>query len=170
MDDRDCMVETARYYTQFLAEESCGKCTPCREGLRHILAILTDICEGRGEQGDIELLERLSGTVLESSLCALGKSAPNPLLTTIQYFREEYEAHIKEKSCAAGVCPAITTFVVDQEACSGCGLCQKACPINVISGQGRAPRHIDAAACIACGSCRRVCKFAAVSAQRRGEA
>jgi len=108
MDDRDCMVEAARYYTRFLAEESCGKCTPCREGLRHLLAILTDICEGRGEEGDIELLERIGNTMTESALCALGKSAANPLLTTLQYFRAEYEAHIREKRCPAGVCPALT--------------------------------------------------------------
>ena len=170
MDDRDCMVETARYYTQFLAGESCGKCTPCREGLRHMLAILTDICAGRGREGDIELLERLSAMIMESSLCALGKSAPNPLLTTIKYFREEYETHIREKRCPAGVCTAITTFSVEEAACTGCGLCQKACPVAAINGEGRSPRRIDAEACIACGSCRRVCKFAAVSAQRRGKA
>jgi NADH-quinone oxidoreductase subunit F len=170
MDDRDCMVETARYYTQFLAGESCGKCTPCREGLRHMLAILNDICAGRGQEGDIELLTRLSGMVQESSLCALGKSAPNPLLTTIQYFRGEYEAHIREKRCPAGVCAALTAFAVEEQACKGCGLCQKACPVQAISGAGRQPRRIEAAACTACGNCRRLCKFAAISAQRRGEA
>ena len=170
MDAHDCMVETARYYTQFLAEESCGKCTPCREGLRYMLAILNDICEGHGKEGDIDLLLRISGTVQESSLCALGKSAPNPLLTTIKYFRDEYEAHIREKRCPAGVCAAITTFVVKDEVCTGCGLCQKACPTGAISGKDHSTRYIDAMACIACGSCRRVCKFAAVSSQRREKA
>ena len=165
MDDHDCMVETARYYIKFLAEESCGKCTPCREGLRQLLAILTDICRGRGQEGDIELMERISAMVKKSSLCALGKSAPNPLLTTIEYFREEYNSHIREKRCPAGVCTALTTFSILEKSCIGCGLCQKACPVQAISGQGRESRMIDQTICISCGSCRRVCKFAAIKTQ-----
>ena len=167
MDEFDCMVETARYYTQFLADESCGKCTPCREGLRHMKDLLEDICEGRGQEGDIELLLRIGATMAESSRCALGKSAPNPILTTIKYFREEYGAHIFEKRCPAGVCAALTVFAIKEIACSGCGLCQKACPAGAVKGEGRKPRRVDKAACIACGSCRRVCNFAAVNAERR---
>ena len=162
MDDRSCMVEVARYYIKFLSEESCGKCTPCREGLRHMLAILTDICEGRGQESDLDLLEELCHTLEDSSLCALGKSAPNPVLTTLKYFREEYEAHIREHRCPAGVCPALTSFAIDQSKCVGCGVCKRACPAGVISGEVRQPHTIDPARCIACGSCREACKFGAV--------
>jgi NADH-quinone oxidoreductase subunit F len=165
MDDHDCMVEVARYYTNFLAEESCGKCTPCREGLRHMLAILTDICEGRGQEGDIETLEQLSATLVESSLCALGKSAPNPILTTLKFFRSEYEAHIKEHRCPAGVCPALTAFTIDQEACKNCGACKKACPVGIITGEKDEPYLIAPEGCIACGSCREACRFDAVLTQ-----
>ena len=162
MDDRSCMVEVARYYIKFLSEESCGKCTPCREGLRHMLRLLTDICEGRGQLSDLDLLEELCHTLADSSLCALGKSAPNPVLTTLKYFREEYEAHIREHRCPAGVCPALTSFAIDQSKCVGCGACKRACPAGVISGEVRQPHTIDPARCIACGSCREACKFGAV--------
>ncbi len=123
MDDTSCMVEVARYYVNFLSEESCGKCTPCREGLRQMLAILTDICEGRGQEGDVELLERLGRTLQDSSLCALGKSAPNPVLTTIRYFRDEYDAHIREHRCPAGVCRKLTSFHIAADKCVGCTAC-----------------------------------------------
>ncbi|MDR2493456.1 MAG: 4Fe-4S binding protein [Coriobacteriales bacterium] len=170
MDEHDCMVEVARYYVKFLSDESCGKCTPCREGLRQMLAILTDLCEGRGQQGDIELLERLGATMKESSLCALGQSAPNPVLSTIAHFRDEYAAHIEEGRCPAGVCPALTTFVIDSEACTSCGACKKACPVDVISGDKDTPYEIARDGCIACGSCRESCRFDAVSAHQRKEA
>ena len=162
MDDRICMVEVARYYVKFLSEESCGKCTPCREGLRHILAILTDICQGKGQLSDLDLLEELCHTLADSSLCALGKSAPNPVLTTLKYFRQEYEAHILEHRCPAGVCTALTSFAIDPDKCVGCGACSRACPAGAISGGVKEPHVIDPARCIACGSCREACKFGAV--------
>ena len=162
MDDRSCMVEVARYYVKFLSEESCGKCTPCREGLRHILTILTDICQGKGQLSDLDLLEELCHTLADSSLCALGKSAPNPVLTTLKYFRQEYEAHILEHRCPAGVCTALTSFAIDPDKCVGCGACSRACPAGAISGGVKEPHVIDPARCIACGSCREACKFGAV--------
>ena len=167
MDDRDCMVEVARYYVNLLSEESCGKCTPCREGLRHMLSILTDITEGKGQEGDVELLERLGKTIAETALCALGKTAPNPVLSTIEYFRNEYEAHIKDKVCPAGACPALTSFTIDPEKCTSCNACKKACPSNVIDGDKDRPYHIDASGCIACGSCRMACRFDAVHAIKK---
>lgn len=167
MDDRSCMVEVARYYVDFLCEESCGKCTPCREGLRQMRAILTDICEGRGRAGDIELLERICHTMQDVSLCALGRTAPNPVLTTIKFFRDEYEAHIDRKECPAGVCPDLTRFTIDAEACTGCGMCSRVCPANAISGEVKAAHVIDPDKCIACGSCRDACRFDAVETMRR---
>lgn len=167
MDDRSCMVEVARYYVDFLCEESCGKCTPCREGLRQMRAILTDICEGRGKEGDIELLERLGRTMQDASLCALGKSAPNPVLTAIKFFPEEFEAHVQRKECPAGVCPELTRFVVDASACTGCGMCMRACPAGAITGARKEAHVIDPEKCIACGSCREACRFGAVQTTRR---
>ncbi|MCL1847776.1 MAG: 4Fe-4S binding protein [Coriobacteriia bacterium] len=162
MDDHDCMVEVARYYVGFLAEESCGKCTPCREGLRHMQAILTDITEGRGQPGDIELLERLGHTLQQASLCELGKTAPNPVLSTIKYFRDEYEAHITAGVCPAGVCPELTDFYIDAEACTSCNACKKACPTGAIEGDKERAYVIDMALCISCGSCRAACRFDSV--------
>lgn len=162
MDDHDCMVEVARYYVNLLSEESCGKCTPCREGLRHMLAILTDITEGRGEPGDIELLERLGHTLQQTSLCELGKTAPNPVLSTIKYFRDEYEAHINNHECPAGVCPELTAFSIDENLCTSCNACKLACPSTCIDGDDLHPYHIDQTECISCGSCRVVCRFDAV--------
>jgi len=168
LDDRDCMVEVARYYVNFLCGESCGKCTPCREGLRQIRNILTDICEGRGKSGDIDTLYQLCSVLKDNSLCALGKSAPNPVLSTLRYFREEYEAHINDKYCPAGVCPKLTSFVIDEKKCKGCGACAKSCPMSAISGALKKPHSIDQDKCSVCGICRNVCSFGAIEAAKGG--
>jgi NADH-quinone oxidoreductase subunit F len=170
MDDRTCMVEVARYYINFLSEESCGKCTPCREGLRRMLQLLTGICQGTAAPGDIEALESICEVMSEAALCALGRTAANPVRSTIRYFREEYEAHINGKRCPAGVCPALTRFVIHTGTCSGCGRCGKVCPVEAISGEKKKPHRIDSSRCISCGSCRNVCKFGAVETTGKGEA
>ena len=164
MDEDTCMVDTARYYVDFLAHESCGKCIPCREGLRQMLFILNDITSGKGKEGDLELLEELSETMKEASLCALGQSASNPVMSTLQHFRDEYEAHIKEKRCPAGVCKDLIRFDIDQEKCKGCGLCLKNCPVNAVYEKGKKRFFIDHDKCIKCGACYAVCpdKFSAV--------
>ena len=167
MDDRSCMVDVARYYVNFLCGESCGKCTPCREGLKQMLAILTDICEGRGKMEDLDYLEMLGETMQDASLCALGKSAPNPVLTTLKYFRPEYEAHIKEHRCPAGVCTALTSFAISAEKCIGCGACSRVCPAGAISGGLKEAHVIDPAKCVSCGSCREACRFDAVKTEGR---
>ena len=162
-DEDTCMVDLAKYFVRFLTEESCGKCVPCREGLDRMLDILTDIAEGQGKEGDIELLEELGSVIKETSLCALGNTAPNPVLSTIRYFRDEYEAHIKEKCCPAGVCKALITFTIDEEKCNGCGVCIKVCPQMAISGGRKKLHTIDQEKCIACGLCRDACKFDAIT-------
>jgi len=162
------MVEVARYYVNFLCGESCGKCTPCREGLRQMRRILTDICEGRGKEGDIGLLEELCDILKDDSLCALGKSSPNPVLTTLNYYRAEYEAHIKEKRCPAGACRSLTAFEIDGEKCTGCALCAKSCPVGAISGDFKSPHAIDETKCIVCGACRDTCRFEAIAAKKAG--
>lgn len=160
MDDWDCMVEVARYFTKFLIEESCGKCTPCREGLIHVHKILERIVTGAGKQEDIEKLHALGDYIANSSLCGLGKTAPNPLLSTLRYFKDEYLEHIKNNRCPAGVCKALTTFEIDQEACTKCGACFRACPVSAIEQNDG--YIIIQEKCITCGECRAVCQFDAV--------
>ena len=162
MDDRTCMVDVARYFLEFLKEESCGKCTPCREGIKSMLAILHRITEGHGEMADLDRLATLGRMVQKTSLCGLGKTAPNPVLSTLQYFRDEYEAHIKDKVCPAGVCRALIEYTINPEACTGCGLCMRQCPQEAISGERKEPHVIDQELCIKCGVCHDVCRFDAV--------
>ncbi len=162
MDESTCMVDMARYFLEFSKFESCGKCSACREGVRRMYEILDYITRGYGEQGDIELLESLGQAVITGSLCGLGQTAPNPVLTTIRYFREEYEAHIQEKRCPAGVCKDLITFYIEPENCPGCSLCARYCSDNAISGEKGKPYIIDAEKCGRCGVCREVCNFDAV--------
>ena len=157
------MVDVARYFLEFLKDESCGKCTACREGIDVMHGILCRICEGNGSEGDIDMLEELAQAVKDASLCALGGTAPNPVLSTIKYFRDEYEAHIVDKKCPAGVCKALITFTIDPEKCKGCRLCAKNCPQEAISGEAKEPHMIDQDKCIKCGVCFDACKFDAVS-------
>jgi NADH:ubiquinone oxidoreductase subunit F (NADH-binding) len=162
MDENTCMVDMARYFLNFSQFESCGKCTACREGVRRMYEILDYITRGYGQEGDIELLEELGQSVKAGSLCGLGQTAPNPVLTTIRYFREEYEAHIKDKTCPAGVCKSLITYYIEPDKCPGCGLCARYCSENAITGEKKKPYVIDEGKCIRCGICRDVCNFDAV--------
>ncbi len=162
MDEKTCMVDVARYFVDFLLDESCGKCTPCREGLFALSRTLNRICKGEGREGDIEFLEEVSATVAEASLCQLGGSAPNPVLSTIRHFREEYEEHIQEKKCRAGVCKALIRYRIDPENCTGCMACVRPCPTQAISGEKKKVHVIDENKCIRCGICAEVCNFDAV--------
>ena len=157
MDDRTCMVDVARYFLAFLTEESCGKCLHCREGLKQLLHIFDDLLAGRGKPGDIERIEQLSRAMQLGSLCELGKSAPNPVLSTLRYFRAEYEAHIEARSCPAGICRELTAFAIVDEACDGCHACVKVCPTEAITGERKQLHSLDAQACISCGACFDVC-------------
>ena len=164
MDEDTCMVDTARYFISFCCEESCGKCIPCREGLRTLREILTDICEGKGQEGDIEAIEDIAEVMQDASLCALGTTAANPALTTLKYFRDEYEAHIKEKRCPAKVCKALTSYYIDPEKCTACMICFKNCPTEAIHGGKGIVHWIEQEKCIKCNTCFEVCppRFGAV--------
>jgi NADH:ubiquinone oxidoreductase subunit F (NADH-binding)/(2Fe-2S) ferredoxin/Pyruvate/2-oxoacid:ferredoxin oxidoreductase delta subunit len=164
MDEDTCMVDVARYFIHFLTDESCGKCLPCREGLRQMDRILTNITEGKGKEGDIELLEELSEAAIEASLCALGKSAPNPFLSTLRYFRDEYEAHIKDKRCPALSCKALISYYIDPEKCRACMICLRKCPVEAIDGGKKKIHIINQEKCTNCGTCFEVCppRFSAV--------
>jgi len=162
VDDTTCMVDLARYFLQFSQDESCGKCVPCRLGTKRSLEVLERICAGEGREDDIELLEELAHYIADGTLCALGGTAPNPVLTTLRYFRDEYEAHIFNKECPAGSCKALITYYIDAEACTGCTLCAKKCPTDCISGEKKLTHVIDTSLCIKCDTCRQVCNFGAV--------
>ncbi len=162
MDEDTCMVDIARYFMDFTQDESCGKCTPCRVGTKRILEVLERICDGKGQDGDIELLEDLCLQVKSNSLCGLGQGAPNPVESTLHHFRSEYEAHIYEKKCPAKVCKALIRYEILTEACTGCTVCARNCPVNAINGERRSPHHIDPDLCIRCGICAQVCNFNAV--------
>jgi len=157
MDEDTCMVDVARYFLEFLTDESCGKCVPCREGMRQMLKLLTNITKGKGKDGDIELLEQLAETLVEASLCALGRSAPNPFLSTLKYFRDEYEAHIKEKRCPALSCKELIAFYIDPEKCKACTVCARKCPSEAIIGGKNLIHIIDQEKCTKCGTCFEVC-------------
>ncbi len=163
MDEDNCMVDIAKFFLEFTVDESCGKCTPCREGTKRMLEILTKITDGKGEDGDIEKLEELANTIKTTSLCGLGQTAPNPVLSTLRYFRDEYEAHVYEKRCPAGCCKKLAKITIDPEKCKGCSLCSKKCPVGAISGEIRKPYVIDQSKCIKCGVCLSSCKFGAIS-------
>ena len=162
MNENNCAVDIARFFMDFCHEESCGKCTSCREGTKRMLEILINICEGKGKEGDIELLEEMGEVIKDASLCALGQTAPNPVLTTLRYFRDEYEAHIRYKRCPAGVCRSLIKYSIDLEKCIGCGSCLKVCPADAISGEKKQPHKIDQDKCIQCGRCYEICKFESI--------
>ena len=162
MDDRTCMVDVALYFLKFLEEESCGKCTPCREGVHQMRLILERITEGNGKEEDLKTIEWMGQAIIDGSLCGLGGTAPNPVLSTLRYFRDEYEAHIKEKRCPAGVCKALITYTIDPELCTGCMVCAKICPVEAATGEKKEVHTIDQDKCIKCGACFESCKFDAV--------
>ncbi|QTX33007.1 4Fe-4S binding protein [Aminithiophilus ramosus] len=166
MDDRTCMVDVARYFVSFLVEESCGKCTPCREGLKQMEAILKDLTSGKGRPGDVDLLRFLAENLRDTALCGLGQSAANPVLSTLRYFPEEYDEHEREGFCRSGVCRGLFHFVVDETSCRSCGLCASVCPAGAVAGRKGEPYVIDATACILCGKCHEACPFQAIRVGR----
>lgn len=163
MDEDNCMVDIAKFFLEFTVDESCGKCTPCRVGTKRLLEILNKITDGNGTMEDLDNLERLAEAIKAGSLCGLGQTAPNPVLSTLKYFRHEYEAHIKDKTCPAHVCKGLAKYEIDPEKCKGCGLCAKQCPVSAISGEIKSPFKIDTEKCIKCGACMDKCPFKAIS-------
>ncbi|MDH4231985.1 MAG: 4Fe-4S binding protein [Nitrospirota bacterium] len=161
-DEEDCIVSVARFFLEFLQRESCGKCTPCRVGTKRMLELLTKITEGKGEETDLARLDRLSAIMSVSSLCGLGRTAPNPFITSFNHFKSEYLAHIRDRKCPAGVCKALITFSIIEELCKGCGLCKRKCPTKAITGEVKKPHILDADSCIKCGACYKACKFKAI--------
>jgi ferredoxin len=162
MDDETCMVDMARFFMDFTQDESCGKCIPCRVGTRRILEILNRISEGNGREGDLETLDQLCKEIQQDSLCGLGNGAPNPIVSMLKHFREEFEAHIYEKRCPAKVCRSLIHYEISSEFCTGCTVCARNCPVNAITGERRQTHHIDPDICIRCGICAQVCNFNAV--------
>ena len=163
MDEDNCMVDIAKFFLEFTVDESCGKCTPCRIGTRRMLEMLTKITEGKATLEDLDKLEALCYYIKDNSLCGLGQTAPNPVLSTLRYFRKEYEAHVVEKRCPAGVCKALLNYVIDPLKCKGCTLCARNCPANCIMGKVREPHVIDPSKCLKCGACMEKCKFGAIT-------
>jgi len=157
------MVDIARFFLDFTVDESCGKCAPCRIGTKRMLEILERIVEGKGQDGDIEKLEELAQSIKTTALCGLGQTAPNPVLSTLKYYRHEYEAHIYEHRCPAGQCKALLNYKIDPDKCKGCTLCARNCPANCISGKVREPHVIDNSKCLKCGACMEKCKFGAIT-------
>ena len=162
MDEDTCMVDIAKFFLEFTVDESCGKCTPCRIGTKRLLEMLDKITKGKGTMEDLDKMEELCYHIKANSLCGLGQSAPNPVLSTLKYFRDEYVAHIVDKKCPAGVCKALLSYVIDREKCKGCTLCARACPADAISGTVKQPHVIDPAKCLKCGACMEKCKFGAI--------
>lgn len=162
MDEDNCMVDIAKFFLEFTVDESCGKCTPCRVGTKRLYEILDKITKGNGTMEDLDKLEELCVYIKENALCGLGQSAPNPVLSTLRYFRDEYIAHVKDKKCPAAVCKALLSYVIDPNACRGCTLCARSCPNNAISGKVKEAHVIDQDKCVKCGVCKEKCRFGAI--------
>lgn len=163
LNEDTCIVEVARFFMNFTQNESCGKCVPCREGTKNMLKILEKIVKGQGEMKDLETIEELALAVKDGSLCGLGKTAPNPVLSTLKYFRDEYLSHIQDKKCPAGVCTAMKTITIEESLCKGCSKCARICPVGAITGEIKSPFKIDQEKCIKCGACLDSCPFKAIN-------
>jgi len=162
LDEDDCMVNVARFYMDFIVDESCGKCTPCRVGTKRMLEILEKITKGNGVEEDLAELESLSEVIKTASLCGLGQSAPNPVISTLRFFRDEYIAHVRDKKCPAGACKQMAGYIILEDKCVGCTVCVKVCPVSCIAGELKSPHKIDRDKCVKCGVCAEKCKFNAI--------